>query len=337
MEARIAGEPDLRAVSKELSVVEGRLYRWLLTIKMPESLDEEDLQEDIDLFVTVESRKEGQASSFGVDLTLQRESNKIEILDVDMDNEINAGDVLSLDVVIKNRGRQTSEDTFVVARIPALKVEDRAYFGDLTPMDQDDPDKEDSNERRLSLRIPSNAPAGVYVVEIEASNDDSVDTITKKVVVTGAQMKTQVVAPVHTRSFEAGDTGQYTLVLVNSGNQVGVFELVVESPAGVTVEVSDPVVAVPAGSSKTVTLDVKAEEAGTYNFAVNVHSGGELVTREEFTAKVEGTNGGSITRTSPTVLLTVVLAVIFVVLLIVLIVLLTRRPEKSEEFGESYY
>jgi len=337
VEAEIAGEPDLRAVSKELSVVEGRLYRWILTINMPANLDEEDLEENFDLFVTVESKEKGKADSFGVDMTLQRESNKIEILDVDMDNEVNAGDVLSLDVVVKNRGRQKSEDTFVAARIPALKLQDKAYFGDLVPMDQDNPEKEDSNERRLSLRIPSNAPAGVYVVEIEASNDDSVDTITQKVVVTGAQMKTQVVAPVHTRSFNVGETGKYTLVLVNSGNQVGVFELVVESPAGVTVDISEPVVAVPAGSSKTVNLEVKADKAETYSFAVNVHSGGDLVTREEFTAKVEGTNGGDITKTNPTVLLTVVLAVIFVVLLIVLIVLLTRRPEKSEEFGESYY
>ena len=33
----------------------------------------------------------------------------------------------------------------------------------------------------------------------------------------------------------------------------------------------------------------------------------------------------------------IILAIIFVVLLIVLIVLLTRKPEKAEEFEESYY
>jgi preprotein translocase subunit SecG len=39
----------------------------------------------------------------------------------------------------------------------------------------------------------------------------------------------------------------------------------------------------------------------------------------------------------PVVVLTVILAIVFVVLLIVLIVLIGKKPEKSEDFGESYY
>jgi len=337
VKVQIAGDPDVAAVTKELAVIKGNTYSKVLTVKLPATLDEEDLDEDLDLFVTVESREIGIADSFGVDLTLQRESNAIEILDVDLETEVNAGDVLSLDVVVKNRGRQTAEDNFVVTRIPALKLEDKAYFGDLTSMDQDDPDKEDSNERRLFLRIPSNTPAGVYVVEIEAFNDEDSATVTKKVVIKGAEGRTQVVTPIRSKSLKTGESVEYTLVLVNSGNKLEVFDLVIDSPSGLTIDVSEPVVAVPAGTSKTVKFEIKADKAGTYNFAVNVHSGGELVTKEEFTAKVEGISTGVTQAASPTVLLTVVLAVIFVVLLIVLIVLLTRRPEKTEEFGESYY
>jgi preprotein translocase subunit SecG len=40
---------------------------------------------------------------------------------------------------------------------------------------------------------------------------------------------------------------------------------------------------------------------------------------------------------NPIVVLTVVLAIIFLVLLVVLIVLIGRKPQKSEEYGESYY
>ncbi len=341
--AWIAGDKEIASVTKEFAVLKDRTYSWLLLIRMPANLDEEDLEDDLDLHVTVESRDLGVTDSFGIDLTVQRESNSLEILDVNMNNEVNAGDTLSLDVVVKNRGRQTSEDTFVVARIPALNIEDKSYFGDIYSMA--DPiingrqleDREDTNERRLSLKIPANTPAGTYVVEIEASNEDAVTTITKKIVVTGAERETQVVAPIHSRSMDSGETAEYSLVLVNSGNQVGVFELVIDAPSELKVDVSEPVIAVPAGTSKTVKLEVVGDKTGTYKFAVNVHSGSELVTREEFTAKIEGSNAENIARTNPTVLLTVVLAVIFVVLLIVLIVLLTRKPEKSEEFGESYY
>ena len=337
VKAWIAGEKEFSSVTKETAVLEGDIYSWLLNVKVPSTLDEEELDEEIELHISIESREDGLGDAFSLDLTLQRESNLIEILDVDMENEVNAGDVLTFDVVVKNRGRQQSEDTFVVARIPVLKLEDRAYFGDLSPKDQDDPDKSDSNERRLSFEIPANTPAGVYVVEIEASNEDASTMVTKRIVVGGMEDKIQVVAPIHSRSFESGESAEYTLVLVNSGNQVGVFELVIETPTGLSVKVSEPVIAVPAGTSRTVQLEATAQKAGTYNFAVNVHSDGELVTREEFVATVEGANSESLTKTNPTVLLTVVLAVIFVVLLIVLIVLLTRKPEKSEEFGESYY
>jgi len=338
--AEVAGYPDLRVVSGAFSVVEGGTYTKVLTLKMPESLDEEDLKNNLDLFITVESKDEGLLDSFGIDLILQREQDSIEILDVDMQNEVAAGDILTFDVVVKNRGLQQAEDTFVVVRIPALKLEDRAYFGDLTPMDQggdDLPEEEDSRERRLSLRIPSNTPVGVYVVEIEASTDDASITITKKVAVSGgAEEGTRVIAPVHSKSFDAGESAEYSIVIVNSGNKQAVFELVIDAPSELSIDVSEPVVAIPAGSSKTVKLEVSAEKEGTYNFAANIHSGTELVDKEEFSAKVGGKEVIS-GKTNPTVLLTVILAIIFVVLLIVLIVLLTRKPIKTEETGESYY
>src|SRR3989338_7224450 len=97
-----------------------------------------------------------------------------------MDSEAKAGDVLAIDVVLKNRGSHFSEDTFVVVRIPALGIQDRAYFGDLAPVDEPvydyfgedyiQSDEVDSAERRLFLKIPSSAPVGVYVVEVEAVN-----------------------------------------------------------------------------------------------------------------------------------------------------------------------
>ena len=285
-------------------------------------------------------------------MTLERESYIIEILDASMPGEISAGDVLIVDVVLKNRGRQFAEDTFATVSIPALGIEDRAFFDSLASIDEpfskdsftaedntladgERLNKESDGERILSLRIPSNAPAGLYAVEIKAYNDDSETTVTKKLVIRGAEANTIVEAPVNSKSFGTNEKGEYSLVLVNSGNQVRVFQLVIESQSDLSIDVSDPIVALPAGTSKTVTLTASASKAGTYNFAVNVHSGAELIKRESFTANVEGS--GAVTTASPAVLLTIVLAVIFVVLLIVLIVLLTRKPEKSEELGESYY
>src|SRR3989339_807546 len=75
-----------------------------------------------------------------------------------------------------------------------------------------------------------------------------------------------------------------------------------------------------------------ADESGEYNFDVNVFAGEKLVNTAAFSLNAEGTNLGN-----PIVIATVILAIIFVVLLVVLLVLIGKKPEKSEEFGESYY
>jgi len=332
VKAWISGERSLQVSTERFDVISGRTYSRTIQVQVPFDLDDE-LDDEFQLNVDIESRRDGVGDSRKVDLTIERESYVVELLDVEMESKVRAGEVLPVEVVIKNRGRQFSEDTFVKVSIPALGIEDRAYFGDLSPIDQSDPDKEDVNERRLFLNIPSSVPAGVYTVEVEAFNEDAITTLTRKIAIVGASEDTMVVAPVHSRTVDAGDEGEYSLTIVNTGNRVQVYELVVDAPAGLAVEVSDPILAVPAGTSKTVQLFASSDESGRYNFAVSVHSNSDLVKREAFTANVEGTTIAGNTA----VLLTVVLAIVFVVLLVVLIVLLTRKTEKSEEFGESYY
>ncbi len=349
--ARIAGERELSIVSERFAVVEeNKTYSRTFMVKVPSDLTDE-LFETIELEIDVESRNQGESDSESVLLTIQRESYDLRILDVDVMDQVRAGEILPVDVVVKNRGFEFADDTFVRARIPALGIEDKAFVGDLSFLDQPftrDPfvsadadelngddrlDKEDSAETRLFLRIPSNAPAGAYVVEIDAYNADSIATTTEKVVISGAEASTRVVVPTNSKSFGVGEKAEYSLVLVNSGTQTEVLELVVESTSDLSVSASDPIVALPAGTSKTVKLEVTSDKEGTYSFAVNIHSGAELVKRETFTATVSS-NG---VTASSAVILTVVLAVVFIVLLIVLIVLLTRKPERKNEAGESYY
>ena len=66
-------------------------------------------------------------------------------------------------------------------------------------------------------------------------------------------------------------------------------------------------------------------------FDVNVFSSEKLLEKVTLKLNAEGK------AVNPIVVLTVVLAIIFLVLLVVLIVLIGRKPQKTEEFGESYY
>jgi len=243
---------------------------------------------------------------------------------------------LSLDVVLKNRGRHEAEDTFVEASIPALGVTSRTFYGDLSSVDIDSestPEKFDSAERRVFLRIPSNAATGVYDIEVTAFNDDSSTTVIKRVVVVGG-LRTDIVSSGTTERVATGEKADFSMTIVNSGNTIKIYELVVDADAGLNVGLAESVVVVPAGSAKTVQITAESSEEGDYDFTVNVHSEGQVVQSKTFNAMVEGT---SISSGNAAVVLTIILAIIFVVLLVVLIVLLTRKPETKEEFGESYY
>ncbi len=333
VKAWISGEKAYSVSTERFDMIAGKVYSRLLAVQVPSRIDP---AEDLKLEVLIESRNDGEIVAKTISLTAQRESYNVEVLDVVMESEVNAGDVLSFDVVLKNRGRQFAEDTFVKVSIPALGIERKAYFGDLSPVDQSNPDKEDAVERRITLAIPSNAPTGLYLVELEAYNADSIDTLTKKVSIVGGASETSLfVASANSKTFAVGEQAEYSLTLVNSGNKIRVYELVPETPVSLALEMDENVVVVPAGASKTVKFAATASKEGKYNFGVNIYSDGELVKRYNFLASVEGESTGS---SSATVVLTVILAIIFVVLLVVLIVLLTRKPEnKAEEFGESYY
>ena len=334
VKAWVSGEKDYTVSTERFDVVAGKVYSRLMAVTVPSKIDP---TEDLKLEVLVESRNDGTIVEKTISLSAQRESYNIEILDASMKPEVTAGNALAIDLVLKNRGTQFSEDTFVKARIPALGIEQKAYFGDLSPVDQSDPDKEDAVERRIVLNVPANTPVGLYLVELEAYNADSSAALTKKVaVVGGGSEDSQFVVSANSKTFAANEKAQYSLTLVNSGDKIRVYQLVPETPESLALSLDDNIVIVPAGTSKTVNFEVTASKENKYSFAVNVYSDNELVKRSNFLANVGDKSSAG--AGNATVVLTVILAIIFVVLLVVLIVLLTRKPDnKADEFGESYY
>ena len=338
VKAWVAGERENIVTSERFDVIEGRTYSRVVFFDLPFDFDE--LDESRSLELVVESKNDGTADEVSIDFTVQRESYLLEILAIDMQPTVKAGDSLVLDVVVKNRGRHESDDAFLRVRVPELGLETTTYFGDLSPTDQSNPDKDDAVERRTYLKIPSTTQAGLFTVQIEAFNDDSFASAERRVLVVSAGTDTSVVSASNSKTFAVGEEVTYTMSIVNRGDSVGIYKLTVNAPEALNVDVSEPVVVVPAGSSRTVQLNVIASDDGKHSFSVDIESDSESVTGESFTANVEesGFSGtGTGIRANTTVLLTVILAIIFIVLLVVLIVLLTRSPEKSEEASESYY
>jgi len=331
-------EGDRKNVEAEtvyFDVEAGRKYAKTLEIEVPFDLKNK-LSGFVDLKVEIsgvdfKTDKEYQ-------LRVQRESYNVDILSVFVPQTVKAGELFPVDVVLKNVGYNDLEDLFISARISNLDVERMSFLGDMVALECDDnvdsesnygiyisrkcnEDDKDSMSGRLFLEIPHNADEGVYALEVKVGNEDVVSSKTIQISVEN--------------QFSNGNfiVSGNQLLIVNPTNQLMVYRLIPQSTSDATVSVSEGIVSVPAGSSRTVTVDASSKASGTQEYAVSVFStNGELVDTVSFSKNFDGN-----AVTSPIVVLTVVLAIIFIVLLVVLIVLIGKKPQKAEEFGESYY
>ncbi len=309
---------DVDAETAFFDVEAGNRYTKTLVLEVPRGLNDE-VSDSLKLDVKI-SGKDHESELYDIALRVQRESYSIQIKSVST-GTMKAGQMVPVDVVVKNVGYNDLDDLYIVVKIPALNLQRSAYFGDLVAIeDSNDDDDTDTVSGRLFLEVPYSAKAGVYALEVTASNGDTTTSAVREVSISNEFSGGNIVV--------SGDS----LLIVNPTNEVLVYRLVPEPSADLSVSLTQNVIAVPAGSSRTVDVTATGSSTGTYNYKINVFSlNGELLYVVNMTKSVD--SGSS----SPIVALTVILAIIFVVLLVVLIVLMGKKPEKSEEFGESYY
>jgi hypothetical protein len=331
--AWVQGERSESVDREFYDLIDGSRYDARLSLTIPENIDPE---EELTWYLRIETDSGNWEEEFS--LKGQRQSNNLEVLLVDMENEVKAGETVAVSVALRNMGRQDAEDVLVTVRIPELGVSRSAYFEDLFPLDDCDDDDDDcsrsnTREKTIFVSVPESAKAGLYQVEVVAESDDAESKVIKELRVRDTVVSGNVLTNPSSKTFSVGEEAVYNLVLVNSGDNIQVFNLVPQSSDALSISLSESFVAIPAGSSETVKVYVKSNREGTFNFAVEATADGFSQTAQ-YSATVQGR---SITGGNNVVALTIVLAIIFVVLVIILIVLLTRKPEKTEEFGESYY
>ena len=312
IKAELEGEDiDVIAVSPSFNVIDGRTYTKTMTIKVPTDLKDQ-LSDSLTLDLRIYN-SDYSTSISDITLTLQRPSYDISIKSVMVSSAVEAGQLFPVDIVLKNTGYNDLSDLYVTVKIAELGIEKSAYLGDLVPLkdcDDDDCDNENTVSGRLYLEVPYNVKSGTYTLQVKAENEDAKSIVSKEIVVNNAVPEL------------AMKSGTNSLTLLNPTSQLMVYTVKYEKTS-VNVIVS-------AGSSKDVAINVPT---GDYNFDVLVLSGDKLLSTVNFS----GTGQATTQLTSPVMVLTVILAVVFLVLLVVLVVLITKKPQKTEEFGESYY
>ena len=317
---------DVSASTSRFDIESGNTYTKILSLELPS--DSDDLSEQYTLYVEIISANDRSETNYIV--SIQRESYDFEVLSVDYSSQVAAGDIFPISVVIKNTGYNRMDDSYVVVSIPDLDISTRSYIGDLDPVENYDYDnhEEDSVSKTVYLKVPANSELGVYDLEVKVYNDDT-EEITTQLINVDDSNAILIVAAIRNQDLSAGETVSYDLIIVNSADEVKVFNI--ESISGDVLSVSTPLlVSIGPDSSETISIVVKADSdaaIGTYAFSVNV----------EGKQTVFGANITKAAVSTSVVALTVILVIIFVVLLAVLVVLLTRKEKPIEDVETSYY
>lgn len=314
---------EVSASTARFDIVDGVTYTKLLNLKLPS--DEKNLLREYTLYVEISSAKDRTEKEYTIQM--QRESYQLDILSIDHNSKVSAGDVVPVTVVVKNTGYNDADDVFVTASIPSLDILARTYVGELVSTNKNDRDDEVSVSKTLYIKIPENAQ-GAYELEVSVYNLDS-KTNARKLISVSESGAVSVLTAVKNKDLKSGETVSYELILINSGENVKAFNIKAVSGSDLAVSVPSIVVVGPR-SSETVSVAVTASNSasiGTYTFTVEVDG-----KQNVFGANVIGTS-----VSNSVVALTVVLVVVFIVLLAVLIILLTRKEKPIEEVETSYY
>ncbi len=308
----IEGEKiDVAQTTSPFEVESGKTYVKKLTLKIPNELEDE-VSDDALLNLRIWG---GDATDFtqSFDVRVQRPSYDVNFMSISTSQTVEAGKILPVDVVVKNVGYNELNNLYITASFPDLGVKKTGYFGDLIPVEDDD--ENDFVRARLLLEVPYNVKSGSYSLQVEAKSG-SFDAVKSQDVTVKNGLSSNV--------FVSGNQ----IVIANPTSQLLALKFVPETTGNALVTLSESIVVIPAGTSKTIT----ASSSGSDSYKVNIFTAnGELLDSITVSPSASTSSGGNAVA-----VLTVILTIVFLVLLVVLIVLITKKPEKSE-LGESYY
>ena len=333
-------------------VKEGETYVERLTLDFPW-----DMTQDFYTLRVYICPRSGDCVEETYELDVEAEEHGFVIKDVDFSPglTVEAGRALLTTVRVENFGdEEDNEGVKVKVSIPELGLSASDYL--------DEVDEDDSvSSEELYIRIPSDASAGSYDVEVSVTYDDGDETVTEEysLTVTAAEEATETEEAVESKTvitvgpeaqdMTAGQGGAvYPITLTNAAGEAKTYVVSVsgyDSWGSVRIDPSN-VVVLGQGETQTVYLFVSANEeaSGSYTFAVTVSAGSEALKQMLLTANVEGapaeaeeTSSADSVKKGLMVGLAV-LAILLVILgLIVVVNKLRQDDEEDEKESKTYY
>lgn len=159
-------------------------YKRTLNIKIPKDIEEDSYKLRI-LF----SDRDGDSLIQDYNLKLDPVRNALEIMDIMLSQEtVEAGNTLTASVRLANLGSEEEENIRIEFTIPELGVSAATYIDEL---EQED---EESSEE-VFLRIPDNAKAGVYNLDVKVDYDRKHNSVSGSALISVKNTKEEPVKP----------------------------------------------------------------------------------------------------------------------------------------------
>lgn len=158
--------------SAMFKVDDGVSYKKTLDLVMPN-----DLIADQDYTLYVEVFDNVDSYEYTGTIHVEKVRHLLNILDVVLDNSVNAGDYSTAIVRLENYGDQKEEDIKVTVSIPELGIEKSEYLSELTNNEIANADEESSGEVSLTYQIPADAATGNYDVVTTVTYNEGYSTV----------------------------------------------------------------------------------------------------------------------------------------------------------------
>src|SRR3989338_3442045 len=338
-------------------VKEGESYVERLTLSFPWYMD----QDYYTMRVYICPRS-GDCVEETYELDVEAEEHGFVIKDVDFSPglTVEAGRALLTTVRVENIGdEEDDEGVKVKVSIPELGLSSSDYL--------DEVDEDDSvSSEELYIRIPSEASAGSYDVEVSVTYDDGDETVSEEYTLTvtateevaaeepAVESKTVITVGPEAQDMTAGQGGAvYPITLTNAAGEAKTYVISVSgynSWGSVRLDPSN-VVVLEEGQTQTVYLFVSANEdaSGSQTFAVTVSAGSETLKQMLLTANVEpaatedvseeasASSWDSVKKGLEVGLIVLVILLVILGLIIVVNKLRSQDDDEEDDKSKTYY
>ena len=338
-------------------------YIKTLNLELPEDMEvcfqDEDYDEctyTLHVEVTDEDGYEEEEYVF----FLERPRHKLNILDVLVNGPVEADSLAQVEVRIENLGEKKEEDIKVTLSVDELGISESTYLDELAAPEDDNEDEESSESVFMYLNVPEGA-SGYYDLEVDVSYDRGhnsleevhslyvVETETETESETETETETEsetdegtVSVNVQTTDMDAsvGEEAVFTVTFTNTYDSSKVYTIDVLGEDQWGSSTVDPsVVLVNGGSTEEVDVTVVANEAGEYEFTLQVlDDDGELVVEENLELNAESSQSNNNW-------LKILFIVIVVIIIIIILIVAFRKMggDDEEDYdldskdGQTYY